>query len=343
MSADPSPTLEDVARVAGVSRATVSRVVNQTRNVAPEIQEVVRRAVEATGYIPNRAARSLVTRRSEAVGVVVAGDDLSDSLSAGQFLTDPFFGRLLTGIIGALKPRGIFPALMLAENEADDAAITAYFKQGNADGALLISIYPDERLPEMLDAVGRPTVRFARPARPAPVSYVDLAHREGGRMAADHLASLGRRRPVAVSGPAAIPAAQERQAGYEEGWARHGCAFVPTVEGGFTYDSGERAMKELLDRVPELDAVFAASDLMAQGAIHALHDHGRRVPEDVAVVGFDDSAPARLSRPGITTIRQPLEDMAAEMVRLLLDRIDGTASEPTSVIFDPELVVRESA
>jgi DNA-binding LacI/PurR family transcriptional regulator len=343
MSADPSPTLEDVARVAGVSRATVSRVINRTRNVDPAIQEVVRRAVEATGYVPNRAARSLVTRRSEAVGVVVAGTDLSDSLNAGQFLTDPFFGRLLTGIIGALKPRGIFPALMLAENEADDAAITAYFKQGNADGALLVSTFPDERLPGMLDAVGRPVVRFARPARTGPVSYVDLAHREGGRMAADHLASRGRRRPVAITGPQLIPAAQERHAGYAEGWARHGCAFVPVVEGGFTYDSGELAMKELLDRVPDLDAVFAASDLMAQGAIHVLHDRGRRVPEDVAVVGFDDSAPARLSRPGITTIRQPLEEMAAEMVRLLLGRIERPSPDPTSVIFDPVLVVRESA
>ncbi|MFB9662192.1 LacI family DNA-binding transcriptional regulator [Glycomyces mayteni] len=343
MSADPSPTLEDVARVAGVSRATVSRVINETRNVAPEIQEVVRRAVEATGYVPNRAARSLVTRRSEAVGVVVAGTDLSDSLNAGQFLTDPFFGRLLTGIIGALKPRGIFPALMLAENPADDLAITAYFKQGNADGALLISTYPDERLPEMLAAVGRPSVRFARPARPAPVSYVDLAHREGGRMAADHLASIGRRRPVAITGPLEIPAAQERQAGYEEGWARHGCPFVPAVEGGFTYDSGERAMKELLDRVPDLDAVFAASDLMAQGAIHALGDQGRRVPDDVAVVGFDDSAPARLSRPGITTVRQPLEEMAAAMVRLLLQRIEDPSPDPVSVVFDPVLVLRESA
>ncbi|MCC3763535.1 LacI family transcriptional regulator [Glycomyces sp. TRM65418] len=343
MSADATPTLEDVARVAGVSRATVSRVINQTRNVDPAIQEAVRRAVAATGYVPNRAARSLVTRRSDAIGVVVAGAGPSDNVDASQVLTDPFFGRILTGIIGSLRLRGIYPSLMLAETEADEAAIAAHLKQGNADGALLISTHAVDRLPALVAESGRPAVRFARPPQAAPVSYVDLANRDGGALAADRLASLGRRRPAAITGPLAVPAAHERQSGYLDRWARRGCAFVPSAEGNFTYDSGERAMKHLLTEHPDVDAVFAASDLMAQGAIHTLHDHGRRVPEDVAVVGFDDSAPARLSRPPITTVRQPLEDMGAEMVRLLLERIADPSMEPTSVIFEPELVVRESA
>ncbi|WP_026931971.1 LacI family DNA-binding transcriptional regulator [Glycomyces tenuis] len=343
MSADSTPTLEDVARVAGVSRATVSRVINQTRNVAPEIQEAVRRAVVATGYVPNRAARSLVTRRSDAIGVVVAGAGPAGNVFSSQVFTDPFFGRLLTGIIGSLRPHSIYPALMLAENESDEAEIAAYLKQGNADGALLISTHAVDRLPALVAEAGRPAVRFARPPQPAPVSYVDLANRDGGALAADHLASLGRRRPAAISGPLGVPAAQERQAGYLDRWARLGRPFVPSVEGNFTYDSGEHAMKELLVGHPDVDAVFVASDLMAQGAVHALHDHGRRVPEDVAVVGFDDSSPSRLSRPPITTVRQPLEAMAGEMVRLLLERIADPSLEPTSVIFEPELVMRESA
>ncbi|GAB3646125.1 LacI family DNA-binding transcriptional regulator [Glycomyces tarimensis] len=343
MSADATPTLEDVARAAGVSRATVSRVINQTRNVDPEIQEAVRRAVAATGYVPNRAARSLVTRRSDAIGVVVAGVGPTEDVDAGKFFTDPFFGRILTGIIGSLRPRNIYPALMVAENEDDEAAIAAYLKQGNADGALLISTFAVDRIPALVVEAGRPAVRFARPPQEAPVSYVDLANRDGGALAADHLASLGRRRPAAITGPLAVPAAHERQSGYVEQWARRGRAFVPSAEGYFTFDSGERAMKDLLAEHPDMDAVFVASDLMAQGAIHVLHDHGRRVPEDVAVVGFDDSSPSRLSRPQITTVRQPLEDMGAEMVRLLLERIADPGMEPASVIFEPELVVRESA
>ncbi|GAB4008364.1 LacI family DNA-binding transcriptional regulator [Glycomyces albus] len=343
MSAEPTPTLEDVARVAGVSRATVSRVINRTRNVDPEIQEAVRRAVAATGYVPNRAARSLVTRRSDAVGVVVAGAGPGDNVVASQVFADPFFGRLLNGIISSLRPRSIYPALMLAENESHETEIAAYLKQGNADGALLISTHAVDRLPALVSAAGKPAVRFARPPQPAPLSYVDLANADGGAMAADHLASLGRRRPAAITGPLDVPAARERQAGYLDAWARRGCAFVPAAEGSFTYDSGERAMKSLLAEHPEIDAVFAASDLMAQGAVHALGDQGRDVPGDVAVVGFDDSAPSRTSRPTITTVRQPLEDMAAEMVRLLLERIDDPSLEPTSVIFEPELVVRESA
>ncbi|GAB3228856.1 LacI family DNA-binding transcriptional regulator [Glycomyces halotolerans] len=343
MSAQPTPTLEDVARLAGVSRATVSRVVNETRNVAPEIQEAVRRAVAATGYVPNRAARSLVTRRSDAIAVVVSGAGEADNLFASQVFSDPFFARLMAGITDSLRPRGVYPALILAESEEDEAEVASYLKQGNADGALLISTHAVDRLPALAAEAGKPAVRFARPPQPAPVSYVDLANREGGRLAAEHLAGLGRRRPAAISGPLAVPAAQERQAGYLEAWARRGLAFVPSAEGNFDYDSGERAMTRLLADHSELDALFVASDLMAQGAIHCLHDHGRRVPEDVAVVGFDDSSPARLNRPPITTVRQPLEDMAAEMVRLLTERIADPALEPTSVIFEPELIVRASA
>jgi DNA-binding LacI/PurR family transcriptional regulator len=118
---------------------------------------------------------------------------------------------------------------------------------------------------------------------------------------------------------------------------------VPVAEGGFTVDSGMAAMSTLLGEHPPLDGVFAANDLMAQGAVQVLRDHGRRVPEDVAVVGFDDSSVAVTCRPRLTTVRQPVEEMAATMARLLGEHIDGTRTEPTSEIFAPELVVRESA
>lgn len=332
-----APTLEDVARAAGVSRATVSRVVNGVRNVDPVIQQTVQRAVEATGYVPNRAARSLVTRRSGAVALVVSGA----GADADRVFQDPFFGRVVSGVVRALRPRGVHPVLMFADGEADRAQVLAHLAQGGADGALLVTTDAHDPLPGLLAAAGLPAVLFARPAPPVPLDWVDLRHREGGALAARHLLAGGRRRLVAIGGPADVPASRERVAGFRE--ALPGGA-VPVAEADFTLDGGEHAMRVLLAERPDLDGVFAANDLMAQGACLVLREHGRRIPEDVAVVGFDDSGAAVAARPRLTTVRQPVEDMAAEMVRLLLDRIAGPSTAASSgVLFDPELVIRDSA
>ncbi|WP_328685988.1 LacI family DNA-binding transcriptional regulator [Streptomyces sp. NBC_00343] len=342
-----TPTLEDVAREAGVSRATVSRVVNGIRNVDPEIQEVVRRAIERTGYAPNRAARSLVTRRAETVALVVSG--AGDITEAGQdtFATrvfaDPFFGRVVGGIVGFLRPRSMHPVLMFAESTEAREEVLTYLRQGRADGALVVSTHSDDPLPALLAGARLPAVLFARPSRPVPLSYVDLAHRDGGRLAAEHLLARGCRRPATVCGPLDVAASQERLAGFRDTLARHGHPYVPVAEGAFTLDSGLAAMSDLLDRRPDTDGVFAANDLMAQGACQAAQARGLRVPEDVAVVGFDDSSVAVTCHPRLTTIRQPVEEMAAEMARLLDEHIHGVRTEPTSVVFEPELVVRESA
>ncbi|MGY6023615.1 LacI family DNA-binding transcriptional regulator [Streptomyces spinosirectus] len=342
-----APTLEDVAREAGVSRATVSRVVNGIRNVDPEIQELVRRAIERTGYAPNRAARSLVTRRAETVALVVSG--AGDTTDAGQnaFATrvfaDPFFGRVVGGIVGFLRPRSMHPVLMFAESAAAREEVLTYLRQGRADGALVVSTHADDPLPALLADARLPAVLFARPSRPVPLSYVDLAHRDGARLAAEHLLARGCRRLATVSGPLDVPASQERLAGFRDTLARHGHPRVPVAEGGFTLDSGIAAMADLLERHPDTDGVFAANDLMAQGACQVLRERGRRVPDDVAVVGFDDSSIAVTCHPRLTTVRQPVEDMAAEMARLLDEHIHGVRTDATSVVFAPELVVRESA
>ncbi|MER5550564.1 LacI family DNA-binding transcriptional regulator [Streptomyces sp. NPDC002793] len=346
-----APTLEDVARAAGVSRATVSRVVNGVRNVDPAIQEAVRQAVSVTGYRPNRAARSLVTRRADAIALVVsgAGAEPDGAGSAGEssftarVSADPFFGRVVTGVVNHLRPRGMHPVLMFAETSRDRDDVVAYLRQGSADGALIVSTHALDPLPDLITAAGLPAVLYARPAGPAGISYVDLAHRDGARLAAEHLLARGSRRIATISGPLDIPAAQERLAGFQETMARHGRGDVPVAEGRFTQESGERAMELLLAEHPGLDGVFAGNDLMATGACHVLREHGRRVPEDVAVVGFDDSGAASACRPPLTTVRQPVEDMAAEMTGLLLARLSAPDTPATSVIFEPVLVVRDSA
>ncbi|MYT37316.1 substrate-binding domain-containing protein [Streptomyces sp. SID8356] len=366
-----APTLEDVARAAGVSRATVSRVINGVRNVDPAIQEVVRQAVSVTGYAPNRAARSLVTRRADAVALVVSGAGVEAEAGVGtgagtgagagragggsrpaaggggsftaQVFADPFFGRVVTGVVDYLRPRGMHPVLMFAETSQARDEVVAYLRQGSADGALVVSTHAEDPLPGLLTEAGLAAVLFARPARPVPISYVDLAHQDGARLAAEHLLARGCRRLATVSGPLDVPAGRARLTGFRDALARHGHAYTPVAEGRFTQESGEAAMARLLAEHPDLDGVFAANDLMATGACHVLREHGRRVPEDVAVVGFDDSSAALACRPPLTTVRQPVEAMAAEMARLLLDRPPGPSSPATSVIFEPELVVRASA
>ncbi|MGW5784130.1 LacI family DNA-binding transcriptional regulator [Streptomyces sp. NPDC003757] len=342
-----APTLEDVAREAGVSRATVSRVVNGVRNVDPAIQDLVRRAIERTGYAPNQAARQLVTRRTTTVALVVSGagdaSDAEQNAFATRVFADPFFGRVVGGVVGHLRPRGMHPVLMFAETPEARQEVVAYLRQGGADGALVVSTHPDDPLPALLAGAGLPAVLFARPGRPVPLSYVDLAHRDGGRLAAEHLLERGCRRIATVTGPLALAAGQERLAGFRDTLARHGHPYVPVAEGGFTVDSGMAATTSLLAEHPDTDGVFTANDLMAQGAVQVLRDHGRRVPQDVAVVGFDDSSVAVTCRPRLTTVRQPVEEMAATMARLLDDHIKGVRTEATSVIFDPELVVRDSA
>ncbi|MER5623694.1 LacI family DNA-binding transcriptional regulator [Streptosporangium sp. NPDC002544] len=338
------PTLEDVARAAGVSRATVSRVINGIRNVDLAIQEKVRQAIALTGYVPNQAARSLVTRRTGAIALIVsgAGGD-EENPFPGHVFADPFFGRVAGGVVGFLRPLGIYPILMFADTPESRDQVIAYLRQGNADGAILVSISAEDTLPRLLAEAALPTVLFARPARPIPISYVDVAHRAGGKLAADHLVARGCRRLATISGPLDVPASQDRLAGFQEAMAVHGHPYIPCVEGNFTLASGEAAMERLLAEHPDVDGVFAANDLMAQGALLVLRHHGRRVPDDVAMVGFDDSSAALVCRPPLTTVRHPVEDMAAEMGRLLLAHIEQPDHPVTSRIFEPTLVIRESA
>ncbi|MEV6235232.1 LacI family DNA-binding transcriptional regulator [Lentzea sp. NPDC051838] len=333
-----APTLEDVARVAGVSRATVSRVVNGTRNVDPELQATVRNAIEETGYTPNRVARSLVTRRTGTVALVISGAG-----GGSDVFTDPFFGRVTAGVVDFLRLHAVHPVLMLADTDAARTEVVEFLRQGSADGALLVTTHSADPLPARLLDASVPAVLYARPGTPMPVSYVDMDHRAGGALAADHLVRTGRRNVVTISGPLDVLASRDRHDGFRDAMARHGFPYVPSAEGGFTGESGVVAMQQLIIEHPDLDGVFAANDLMAQAAMNCLHSYGREIPGDVAVVGFDDSAPALACRPLLTTVRQPVEDMAAAMADLLLESLEKPGQRPRSVIFEPELVVRGSA
>ncbi|MDX6349957.1 MAG: hypothetical protein QOF84_4747 [Streptomyces sp.] len=350
MSSDPPAlprpaTLEDVALVAGVSRATVSRVINGAQTVDPAMRRAVERAIADTRYVPNRAARSLVTRRTGSIALVVSEREQREVTDAfiGRMFTDPHFGRVVSGVLDVLRPAGTQMLLMLADDDTSRTQLVSYLRQGHVDGVILISSHAADPLPAMLTGTGLPAVLAARPAQPTQISYVDVDQQAGAKVAADHLVALGCRNIVTISGPLDMPAGQDRLAGFRAAMADHGRPDVISAEGDFTQAGGAAAMKRLLGEHPGLDGVFIASDLMALGALPVLYRQGRRVPEDVAVVGFDDSSAALACDPPLTTVRQPVEEMAAEMARLLLRRINEPDRQITSVIFQPALVARQSA
>lgn len=337
------PTLEDVARVAGVSRATVSRVINGIRNVDPHLHEMVWNAVGETGYVPNRLARSLVTRRTGTVTLVVSDSEShDDDPFMGRFFADPYFGRVVGGLMSVLRQAGVQLALQMVGTDEQRTRLVGDLRHGQADGAIVLSLPAHDPLPRMLTDGGIPAVMIGRPAEPVPIDYVDLANDTGAALAADHLVEHGCQLIAMISGPVDVPASNDRITGFRRSMARRGHGWVPMAGGNFTQESGEHAMRTLLADHPTLDGVFVANDLMALGALTALREAGRRVPADVAVVGFDDSSAALAASPALTTVRHPLEDMAAESARLLLSRVDNPGMRISSVIYEPTLVIRQS-
>jgi DNA-binding LacI/PurR family transcriptional regulator len=331
-------TLDAVAVEAGVSRATVSRVVNGSPKVSPEVRKAVQRAVQRLGYVPNQAARSLVTRRSDSVGLVITEP-------ASRLFDDPFFPRLLRGISAELSTRGLQLVLLMPEDSAAEDRLERYLAAGHVDGVVLVSLHGDDTLPADLVARGVPMVIGGRPPEGVSTSYVDVDNREAARSAVRHLAAGGRRQIATITGPADMGAGVDRLDGYLDGIAALGLKRNDHLiaRGDFTYDSGAAAMRQLLANAPDLDAVFAASDLMAAGALSVLRAAGRRVPDDVAVVGFDDSPLAAATEPPLTSVRQPIEEMGRELVRLLAESLGRTTRATRRVLLSTELVPRASS
>ncbi|MFD7219670.1 LacI family DNA-binding transcriptional regulator [Streptomyces sp. NPDC059892] len=331
------PTIHDVAREAGVSRGTVSRVLNGGHYVSPAAEEAVNAAIRKTGYVVNRHARSLITGRSDSVAFLLTEPQ-------ERFFEDPNFNVLLRGCTQALAHHDIPLLLMIAGTKDERRRITRYITAGHVDGVLLVSSHSGDPVAERLRAARVPLVACGKPlGQSSRVSYVAADDRDGAREMVRHLVRSGRRRIATVTGPLDTPGGTERLAGYRDVLAECGIEADERLvaTGDYSRASGESCAAELLRRAPDLDAVFVASDLMAQGALSALRDAGRRVPEDVAVGGFDDSPAALDTRPTLTTIRQPWDRISSEMVRVLLAQIGG--EDTSTVILPTELVRRGSA
>jgi DNA-binding LacI/PurR family transcriptional regulator len=326
------PTLEEVALRAGVGRGTVSRVVNGSAQVSPRAKAAVEDAIAELGYVPNRAARTLVTQRTDSVALVIFE-------SGERFFAEPFFGRIVQAVSSVLVARNLQMVLMIAQAPEERRRLEGYLTRQHVDGALLLSLHGDDPLPALLEERGVATVRVGRPMYADRGAYVDADNRAGAREAVAYLRRQGRRRIAAITGPLDMAAGLARLDGF-----RDVVGDGPVAFGDFSQESGEAAMLRLLEQYPDVDAVFAASDTMAVGALRVLRHFGRRVPEDVALIGFDDSAVALHTDPPLTSVDQPIAEMGREVARLLLAKLDGDDDGSNSeVVLPTRLVIRGSA
>jgi DNA-binding LacI/PurR family transcriptional regulator len=328
------PTVTEVAAAAGVSAATVSRVLTGRVRVSTSARVQVHNAIARLGYVRHRAPRQAQVR---AQGYTIAAVVCEPS---ARIFHDPFFSRLLSGAEEALTKLGV-PLLIMSANRGTVPVATPFLTTGGVSGVLLVSTHSHNPIAISL-ANSRSIVRSAgRPPDGIAVPYADVDNRDGARQAVEHLLLRGRRHIATIAGPPDLPASADRLEGFR--WAMEAAGISgPIAYGDFTSASGAHAMGWLLNRAPRLDGVFVASDVMAAGALQTLRRAGRRVPEDVAVVGFDDAPLAAYTQPALTTVRQPVEDLGAIAAELVIAGLEGHDVRDNNPILPTELVVRAS-
>ncbi|KJQ54193.1 LacI family DNA-binding transcriptional regulator [Microbacterium sp. SA39] len=329
----PRATIEEVAAAAGVSRSTVSRVVNGSTAVSPEALAAVRKAIDDLNYVPNRAARSLASRQTHAIALIVPED-------TNRFFGDPFFAAIVAGITGALGGSDYLLNLLIASDDPGDK-MNSFVRNGSVDGALIVSHHTsDAFIDRIAEAV--PVVYGGRPVRRREGDYVvDVDNVNGARVATCRLVETGRTRVATISGPLTMVSSVDRVQGFRDALAEAGLTPFAEEEGDYSESSGADAVRRIL-ATGRPDGIFVASDLMARGALTALRSAGLRVPEDVALVGFDDSSVAVSTDPQLTTMRQPMYAQGEAMATVLLGLLTGGDPAHTTIL-PTELVVRASA
>jgi DNA-binding LacI/PurR family transcriptional regulator len=330
------PTLADVARLAGVSSATASRVLTGSARVQVQTKDKVEQAMTLLGYARNRAARSAGSRRAGAVALIVGEETI-------KVFADPFFARMLRAVSNELSTADSQLVVLTLHSPREYQAVSRYLRSGHVDGALFVSMHgrPDFDY----QSLGIPLVLCGRPvAGGGALAYVDADNIGGARTAVRYLLDSGRKAVATIAGPPDMAPGIDRLLGYRQAL---GAAAVldpgMIAYGDFSAMSGQHALLRLIDHRPGIDAVFAASDLMAAGALHALRRLGRRVPQDVAVIGFDGLPAAQQTDPQLTTVRQPVAAMGTCMVSELLAQIADPGRKPAQVVLGTELILRGSA
>ena len=336
LSTSLMPTLEEIAKIAGASRSTVSRVINNDPNVADDTRRRVLDVIRQFNFQPNRAARRLAGGRTHIIGLVIP-------TGISSVFSDPYFPNLIRGISTTCQDNDYSVMLWLAEAEYERRTIDQVLHNGFTDGVIISSMPLDESIVTSLIRSGLPFVSVGRSLSNPSVNYVDVENRRGALEAVMHLIRQKRRRVATITGPLNTIVGIDRRDGYLEALRIRAIPVNPelVVEGNFSEEDGYTAMKQLIPLHP--DAVFAASDSMALGAIRALREAGIKIPEEVALVGFDDLPIAAHTEPKLTTIRQPIQrtgSLAAETLIDILDHPDEIYAR--HIILPVELVIRET-
>ncbi|GAA2384134.1 transcriptional regulator [Catellatospora methionotrophica] len=328
------PTLDEVAARAGVSRSAASRVINNARHVSQAKREAVERAVAELGFVPNPAARALANQQVGAVVLALSHHDPA-------LFTDPFFAQIILGVNAELEKTELELLLVLADTAQGQTRLQRILRSRRADGVMLMALHGDDPLAALADQHDIPVVFGGRPLHAEPRWYVDADNRGGSRLATEHVIGLGRRHVAVITGQMDTEAATARHRGYLDAMAVAGLDPARVEHSDFTEPGGAAAMTRLLAVHPEVDAVVAGSDAIAAGALRALKAHGRTVPGDVAVVGFDDLQTALHTDPQLTTVHQPVHGLGRELAKMLLSLIAG--EQPHPLILPTRLVRRASA
>ncbi|MBN9632835.1 LacI family DNA-binding transcriptional regulator [Leifsonia sp. TF02-11] len=329
------PTLEAVAARAGVSRATVSRVVNGSPKVKPEVAEAVTRAIADLNYVPNRAARSLASRRTQVIALVVPE-------STAKVFADPFFASIVQGVALSLADTE-YTLNMVISSETNPDKTRRYLMGGNVDGALVVSHHSGDHSYAQLGST-LPIVFGGRPVSESQHEsyFVDVDNVAGSAGAAEHLIARGRRNIALITGPQDMPAGLDRFTGWRDALQAHGLDTSLVEYGDFSPYSGMEAMRRLLATGRPIDGLFAANDQMAAGAYSAIHEAGLDIPRDIAVVGFDDDNFGLTATPPLTTVHQPSIGLGETMARVLVRRLAGEPVDRVTLL-PTELVVRQSS
>lgn len=328
-------TLEEIAKLSNVSRSTVSRVINGDPNVKEETRRRVLKVIDSVNFQPNLAARSLAAGRTDVIGLVIPA-------GLAAIFTDPYFPQLVTGISAECNSVGYSVMLWLAEPEYERQMITKILHSGLLDGVIAASMVTDDPIVHSLYNSKMPFVLVGRHPT-LDISYIDVDNVAGAYTATMHLVSIGQKRIATISGPQNLIAGYDRFQGYKHALEENSLSFDPQLvsEGDFSEKSGYEACLKLIPHKP--DAIFVANDTMAMGAFQALGESRLRVPEDIALVGFDDIPQAKTAPAPLTTIRQPIQKMGAAAVKTLIEIIQNQESQTKSTILPTELVIRKSS
>lgn len=328
-------TIQDVAAAAGVSRQTVSRVINNRPDVAEETRRRVWQVIEELGYQPSAIARGLVSKRTYTLGLITA--DFSDY----------FFTQVIVGAEVEARKQGYFFMLCSTErNLADEPEYLRLLTERQVDGILFARPSTEEDSRHIISLIqqGVPLVTTAYWLPGEKLTVVDVDNVDGGLQATECLIELGHRKIGMITGPAGWKSVNDRSEGYKLALERAGISFDPSLieHGDWSYQSGYEAMGRLLAKAPKITALFAQNDRMAIGAIRALREAGHRIPDDVAVVGYDDIPAAAYCHPPLTTIRQPMQQVGEVATRLLIELINDPAAERKEVLLKTELIRRRT-